>query len=154
MMAEVRRLKDELQVAEMRASEERRMREVAQADNLQLQKHATYYWRQMEKAQELARVACDQESEMRRQVQVTERDLRALEFRNLSLQRKRKSLSNTVPVSEHERMRSDLELRVAQQAEQLTTLREELAERDAAAESEGMGGRVGSVGWEEHTDSK
>ena len=125
MEAEVVRLKDLLQVADMRYSEVCARQEIDYADMQQLKKNSSYYRRKMSDALQNERDANERESEMRRQVQLAERDTRKVEFRNLALERRLASFRNAVPLHEHEKLKSALELRVTQQDEQIASLRDQ-----------------------------
>ena len=88
------------------------------------------------KAEASERTANEERADMKRQVQLAERDTRTVTFQNLALQRRIASLPETVARTVHDSMRTSLESRVSAQAERIAALEEELAARDLEREGE------------------
>ena len=74
MEAEVQRLKDLLQVAEMQFSEETARRKIDCEELRQVRAKMSYFRKKMSGALETSRDASEREGEMRRQVQLVERE--------------------------------------------------------------------------------
>ena len=139
----MRRLKDVLQVAEMRFSEACAMRKTEQDIMVRCRQDAADYRRrviqadeQVMKAEASERTANEERADMKRQVQLAERDTRTVTFQNLALQRRIASLPEIVARTVHDSIRTSLESRVSAQAERIAALEEELAARDLEREGE------------------
>ena len=150
LRAEVRHLKDMLQVAEMRVSEMHAQRQIEIPEMKRLNHSTAHFRKRMNVAVESERKASNRESDAQRKLQLAERETRAVTFQNLSLQRQLAALMhNAVPRAQHESMMKTLESCVAEQADTIAALREQLAVRDdEACCGEGEEGEEEGGTWE------
>ena len=88
-------------------------------------------WRKQANADRVrADEAWERERDARKDARAAEGETRRVTLQNLGLQRKLALLSDAMPRSEHSSVCEELRRRVAEQAEQIAALQEQLAERD------------------------
>ena len=97
LTAENQLLKDRIQVAEMRYSEEHALRKTTVADMARFRVDAYHHRKKMIDAVSRANEAAAREQNLTRQVQLAERDTRSVSFRNLTLQHQMAQLGDAGP---------------------------------------------------------
>ena len=139
--------RDIVQVFEMQLSELQRERERDDRLKARSERDAKT-WRKQATAHSIrADAAWERERDALKVARAAEGETRRVSLQNLGLQRKLALLSDAIPRSEHSSVCEELGRKVAEQAEQIAALEEQLVERNGESEGEESVGEETKFMW-------